>query len=272
MVARPELLGDLVIREQGGYPVRVRDVARVDDGAEEAETVAIKDGHPAVVLSVRKQSGGNTVAVVDSVRARMDEIKPILPHGYTLQVIRDNSETIRTSVDAVKEHLILGAFFAAAIVLLFLGNLRSTIIASIAIPISIVGTFSLMWVKNFTLNTITLLALALAVGIVIDDAIVVLENIYKVHRREGHEAARSGGARDQRDWSCRLGDDGVAHRGVPAGCVHAGHRRPLLEQLWSDHGIRDRRLAARVIHAHADAVVARWLKETSSTVGFSGRP
>ncbi len=178
-VERPEELGDLVIRDVKGYPVRIRDVARVEDGAEEADTVAVKDGTPAVVLSVRKQSGGNTVAVVDAVRERMEEIKPILPAGYTLEVVRDNSDTIRTSVHAVEEHLVLGAIFAALVVLLFLGNLRSTIIAAIAIPVSIIGTFALMWQQNFTLNTITLLALALAVGIVIDDAIVVLENIFR---------------------------------------------------------------------------------------------
>ncbi|MEZ0314560.1 MAG: efflux RND transporter permease subunit [Myxococcota bacterium] len=178
-VERPEQIGDLVIRDVRGYPVRIRDVARVEDGAEEAETVAVKDGTPAVVLSVRKQSGGNTVAVVDAVMERMAQIKPILPAGYTLEVVRDNSETIRTSVHAVEEHLVLGAIFAALVVLLFLGNLRSTIIAAIAIPVSIIGTFALMWQQNFTLNTITLLALALAVGIVIDDAIVVLENIFR---------------------------------------------------------------------------------------------
>ncbi len=102
-----------------------------------------------------------------------------MPAGYKLDVIRDNTETTRTSVDAVKEHLVLGAILASLVVLLFLGNVRSTIIAALAIPTSIIGTFLLMWLMGFTLNTITLLALALAVGIVIDDAIVVLENIFR---------------------------------------------------------------------------------------------
>ncbi len=110
---------------------------------------------------------------------------PLLPAGVTLEVVRDNSETIRTSISAVTEHLVLGAIFAALIVLLFLGHLRSTMIAALAIPISLVGTFALMWIQGFTLNTITLLALALAVGIVIDDAIVVLENIFRyVHDKK----------------------------------------------------------------------------------------
>jgi hydrophobic/amphiphilic exporter-1 (mainly G- bacteria), HAE1 family len=178
-VDSPAALGDFVIKQVDGHPVRIADVARIEDGLEDAETSAAWSGTPAVVLSVRKQSGSNTVEVVDAVRARLDEMKGGLPSGATLEVVRDNSITIRTSVHAVKEHLILGGVMAAIVVLLFLGNLRSTVIAAVAIPISIVGTFALMWVQGFTLDTITLLALALAVGIVIDDAIVVLENVHR---------------------------------------------------------------------------------------------
>jgi hydrophobe/amphiphile efflux-1 (HAE1) family protein len=178
-------LGNLVVVQRDGHPIRVADVARVEDGKEQADTAAIRDGVPAVLLGIQKQSGSNTVAVVDQVREKIAEISSTLPNGYSLSVVRDNSGTIRTSIDAVKEHLVLGALFAAAVVLLFLGNVRSTIIAAIAIPVSIIGTFALMWVQGFTLNTITLLALALAVGIVIDDAIVVLENIYRFIHEKG---------------------------------------------------------------------------------------
>src|SRR5262245_44954796 len=160
-----EQLASLVVVEKDGSPIRVRDVGRVEDGKEQADTAAVRDGVPAVLLAIRKQSGSNTVAVVNDVRQRIAETASSLPAGYSLSVVRDNSATIRTSIDAVKEHLVLGGFFAAAVVLLFLGNLRSTVIAAIAIPVSIVGTFALMWAKGFTLNTITLLALALAVGI-----------------------------------------------------------------------------------------------------------
>jgi hydrophobic/amphiphilic exporter-1 (mainly G- bacteria), HAE1 family len=172
-------VGDLVVRNVDNHPIMIRDVGSVVDGQEEAETAASIAGKPAVVLSIRKQSGANSVEVVDALRARMKEMAPTLPSGYQLNVIRDNTETTRTSVDAVKEHLILGSFLAALVVLLFLGQFRTTIIAALAIPTSIIGTFLLMWLMNFTLNTITLLALALAVGIVIDDAIVVLENIFR---------------------------------------------------------------------------------------------
>jgi multidrug efflux pump subunit AcrB len=138
-----------------------------------------------VVLAMRKQSGENTVAVVDAVKARIAELEPELPPGYRLDVLRDESQTIRTSTHAVSEHLVVGAGLAALVVLLFLGNLRSTIIAAVAIPTSIIGTFAVMWAQGFTLNTMTLLALALSVGIVIDDAIVVLENIFKQVEEKG---------------------------------------------------------------------------------------
>lgn len=172
-------IGDVVVRQTGAHPILLRDVARVVDGEEEAETSALLDGKPAVLLSIRKQSGENSIAVVDAIRERLKDIQATIPSGYQIKVIRDNTETTRTSVDAVREHLVVGALLAAFVVLLFLGNLRSTLIAALAIPTSIIGTFMAMWLMDFTMNTITLLALALAVGIVIDDAIVVLENIFR---------------------------------------------------------------------------------------------
>ena len=194
-VGRAAELGDLVIRQVDDHPVRVRDVARVEDAAEEEASYAERDGVATVLLQIRKQSGENTVKVADEVRARVGDIGKLLPEGYKLEIVRDESGVIRTSVDAVKEHLFVGAILAALVVLIFLGNLRSTLIAAIAIPTSIIGTFALMWQQGFTLNTITLLALALAVGIVIDDAIVVLENIFRHVDEKGQtpmEAALNG--------------------------------------------------------------------------------
>jgi HAE1 family hydrophobic/amphiphilic exporter-1 len=176
----------IVVREGQNHPTRVADVASVEDGEEELASYASEDGRATVVLSIRKQSGQNTVAVVDAIRERLTSIQKSLPQGSVLGVVRDNSQVIRTSLDAVKEHLVLGAVLAALIVLVFLGDVRSTFIAALAIPISIIGTFALMWAIGFTLNMITLLALALAVGIVIDDAIVVLENITR-YVQEKHQ-------------------------------------------------------------------------------------
>ncbi len=175
----PDQIGEIVVRQMGEHPIRVRDVADVEDAEEDAETSAVRNGAAAVALSVRKQSGTNTVAIVDAVKLAVTDLQAKLPAGYGVDIVRDNSLQIRTSASQVLEHLVVGAGLAALIVLLFLGSLRSTIIAAISIPVSIVSTFGLMMVAGFTLNLMTLLALALAVGIVIDDAIVVLENIYR---------------------------------------------------------------------------------------------
>ena len=174
-----EQIGEIIVRQQGEHPVRVADVADIVDAEEDAETSALRNGVAAIALSVRKQSGTNTVAVVDLIRAAVTDLQTKLPEGYSVDIVRDNSEQIRTSASQVLEHLVIGAGLAALVVLLFLGSLRSTIIAAISIPVSIVSTFGLMMIAGFTLNLMTLLALALAVGIVIDDAIVVLENIYR---------------------------------------------------------------------------------------------
>jgi hydrophobe/amphiphile efflux-1 (HAE1) family protein len=186
-VAHSGEIGDLVVRQIAGHSILVRDVASVEDGAEEPISAARLNGERAILLAVRKQSGSNTVQVADAVQDRLKDVRRTLPAGASLDVVRDDSTIIRTGDDSVKEHLVVGAILAALIVLLFLGNLRSTVIAAIAIPTSIIGTFALMWAQGFTLNTITLLALALAVGIVIDDAIVVLENVYR-HVEEHGEA------------------------------------------------------------------------------------
>ncbi len=184
-VESPEALGRIVLFERDGHAVRLEDVARVEDGTAEDVSYAQLDRERTVVLSIIKQSGQNTVAVVDAVKKRLADIAPTLPEGTSIDVVRDNSAVIRTGIHAVQEHLIVGAGLAALVVLLFLANFRSTLIAALAIPISIIGTFAVMWIAGFTLNFLTLLALALSVGIVIDDAIVVLENIVRYVDEKG---------------------------------------------------------------------------------------
>ena len=194
-VASVEELAAIVVREQAGRAVRLDEVATVEDGTEDPDTAAWWNGERTVLLTVRKQSGTNTVAVVDAIQARVEAVRKELPPGYSLDVQRDGSAVIRTATRAVTEHLVVGALLAALVVLLFLGNVRSTLIAALAIPTSIVGTFALMQARGYTLNSITLLALALAVGIVIDDAIVVLENIFRHVEEKGlspHDAAIAG--------------------------------------------------------------------------------
>lgn len=185
----PQAICKIVVRQRDDHPVRVADVveprpnapaeACADDSEEDAETAAVRNGTSAIALSVRKQSGTNTVAVVNAVVLAVGELRASLPPGYSVDIVRDNSVQIRTSAEQVLEHLVVGAALAALVVLVFLGSVRSTIIAAISIPVSIISTFGLMNAFGFTLNMMTLLALALAVGIVIDDAVVVLENIYR---------------------------------------------------------------------------------------------
>ncbi len=175
----------LVVAARNGAQIKLKDVADVEDGTEEVETAANIDGKGAVLLTIRRQSGTNTVAVIKGIKERIKSVLPRLPTGYSLEIVRDESEYIEASVDTVQEHLVAGAFLAALVVLVFLRNWRSTLIAAIAIPASIVSTFGLMWAMGFTLNIITLLALALAVGIVIDDAMVVLEIIYRMREERG---------------------------------------------------------------------------------------
>ncbi len=178
-VERPEDFGRIVVATQNGVPIRVSDIGRVEDGYEEPRSLARLDGEPAVVLEVRKQSGTNTVDVIHAVKARIAELQKTLPPDFRITYVRDQSTFIEESFKAVQEHLILGGLCAALVVLLFIRSWRSTLIAAIAIPTSIISTYSLMDWMGFTLNQITMLALVLVVGIVIDDAIVVLENIFR---------------------------------------------------------------------------------------------
>ncbi len=178
-------LQQLMIANRSGAPVTLADVARVEDGAVDRETIATVNGRPAVTLDIVKQSGTNTLNVVRDIKARLAPLESALPPGYRLQIVRDQSVFVEASTSAVREHLMVGSLLAAVVVLLFLRNLRSTVIAAIAIPTSLISTFTLLDLLGLTLNIITLLALALVVGIVIDDAIVVLENIYRfIHEKK----------------------------------------------------------------------------------------
>ena len=184
-----EELEKLVVAWVDGAPVRLRDVARVEDGAEDPTTIAQFDGVPTVGIGVRKQSGANTVAVVDGVYERLDELRPELPAGVAFkekEAAADFSKSIRESVQETQFALIFGGLLATLTVLVFLRRFRPTLIVGAAIPISLISTFGVMWLLDFTLNTMTLLAMTLAVGVVVDDAIVVLENIER-RRDEGEE-------------------------------------------------------------------------------------
>jgi HAE1 family hydrophobic/amphiphilic exporter-1 len=190
-IAQPKDFEKVIVANVGGTPVRIRDIGRVEDIEEEPRTLARLDGKSVVSLVVQKQSGTNTVQVIETVAERLKELRKSLPPGLTAEVVRDQSSFILASVHNVEEHLVLGAILASLAVLLFMGDWRSTLIASASIPAAIISTFVLIDFAGFTLNMMTLLGLTLAVGVVIDDGIVVLENVFRNMEEKGLPAVQA---------------------------------------------------------------------------------
>lgn len=184
-IADPKDFNNVVVAHRGAYAVRVSDIGRAMDGAQEVRSVSLLNGKPAVTLVVSKQSGENVVAVAAAVRERLAAILPGLPKDVHAEVIGDESVFIQAAVESIETHLIEGSLLAAVVIYLFLASVRTTLIAAIAIPTSIISTFGLMAAMNYSLNQITMLALTLMVGIVVDDAIIVLENIYRFIEEKG---------------------------------------------------------------------------------------
>ncbi|HEY9433213.1 MAG TPA: efflux RND transporter permease subunit [Blastocatellia bacterium] len=184
-VQSPADFNNIVVANRDGYPIKISDIGHSEDGVEDELTAGRLNDKPALLLEVRRQSGTNTVDIVNAVKARLAELKKGLPAGYSLDVVRDQSIFILASFHTIREHLILGSLLAALVVLLFMQNVRATIIAAIAIPTSIISTFAAMDFAGITLNGPSMLGLTLSVGIVIDDAIVVLENIFRYIEEKG---------------------------------------------------------------------------------------
>jgi HAE1 family hydrophobic/amphiphilic exporter-1 len=187
-------LEDLVVANQDtGTPIRIRDIGRVEDGTKEQRSLARLNGKPTVTLEILRQSGANTIAVIDGVKDVLPRAAAQLPPDVSLEVIRDQSRYIEAAFHEIQVHLVLGSILASLVVMLFMRSWRATVIAGVAIPASVISTFGMMWWLGFTLNSVTMLALVLMVGIVIDDAIVVLENIFRFieeKRMAPAEAAR----------------------------------------------------------------------------------
>ncbi|HEX8146225.1 MAG TPA: efflux RND transporter permease subunit, partial [Pyrinomonadaceae bacterium] len=196
-VTDPRAFNDLVIANLGGSAVRLRDVGRVEDGTKEQRSLARLNGVPTVTLQVQRQSGANTIEVIEGVKKALARAEGQLPSDVKMEVIRDQSRYIEAALHEITVHLVLGSVLASLVVLLFMRSWRSTLIAAVAIPASVVSTFAMMRALDFTLNSVTMLALVLMVGVVIDDAIVVLENIFRFveeKRMTAMEAAREATA------------------------------------------------------------------------------
>ncbi len=189
----PRAFEDLVIANVNGSPIHIRDVGRVEDGTKERRSIARLNGVPTVTLEIRRQSGANTIDVINGIKRELPRVTSQLPADVKVEVVRDQSRYIEAALHEIQKHLVLGSILASLVVLLFMRSWRSTIIAAVAIPCSLISAFGMMRALNFTLNSVTMLALVLMVGVVIDDAIVVLENIFRFieeKRIEPREAAR----------------------------------------------------------------------------------
>ncbi len=187
----PAQFNEIAIAQRGSYVVKLRDIGHAEDSQEEATTAARLNGEPSVTMVVSKQSGQNTVAAADALKVRIKQVEALLPKDIHIQITNDQSIFIKAAVHSLEAHLIEGSILAAAIVFAFLANIRTTLISAVAIPTSIVSTFALMAAIGFDLNQITMLALTLMVGIVIDDAIIVLENIYRFIEEKGMSPYRA---------------------------------------------------------------------------------
>ena len=181
---------ELIVANRGGHAIRIKDIGRSEDSVEEPRGLSRLDGQNAVSLFVQRQSGTNTVAISDAVQVRLARIKQSLPADIEVEIIQDQARFIRESMAEVNFHLLLAAVLVSATILLFIRDWRTTVIATLAIPTSIIPTFLFMHYMGFTLNNITMLALILAIGIVIDDAVVVHENIFR-HMEEFGKDART---------------------------------------------------------------------------------
>ncbi len=186
---------DLIVANRKGYPIRVKDLGRAEDGFEEPRGLTRLDGETGVSLFVQKQSGTNTIQISNAVQSKLAKIRTALPSDFRIEIIQDQSRFVRQSMEEVKFHLLLAGVLVSLTILLFIRDWRTTVIATLAIPTSIIPTFLFMHWMGFTLNNITMLALILAIGIVIDDAVVVHENIFRHMEENGLDAvaaARKG--------------------------------------------------------------------------------
>jgi HAE1 family hydrophobic/amphiphilic exporter-1 len=195
----PELLATLAVAQRGERTVRLAEIAHIEEGPAATRSLARFNGEPVVALGIVKSSGANPVTVIDRVRARMDEVQATLPAGAKLDVMTDEGKPIRAMVGALQSHLLEGTLLTALIVWLFLKSVRATGIVATAIPVSLLGAVASLYIAGYTFNSFTLLALLLLIGVVVDDAIVVLENIYRIREEDptqDREAAASHGAQE----------------------------------------------------------------------------
>ena len=250
----PAQFGRIIVAQQGGGPVYMSQVADVIDGEKEETSLARINGRPAITIDIRKAQDANIVDTGRYVREAVTSLKDRLPPDVEVQIVYSTADAVEKSVNRVKQTIVEGALLTVLIVFLFLHSWRSTIITGLTLPISVVATFIALYAFGFTLNFLTLMALSLCIGLLIDDAIVVRENIVR-HLAMGKITSASGAGGDRRDRARGDGDDVRDRGGVRADRVHAGHHRSLLLPVRCDRDSGRAGQPVRQLHAGPDAVV-----------------
>ena len=229
----------IAVANRDGRTITIGDLGHAEDSTEEIESVSLYNDTPCVLAEHPQAVGHEHRRSGHALKERLESLRKTMPKGYDVQISRDQSVFIEASVDTVKEHLIIGSVLAAVVVFFFLANVRATVIAALSIPASIIAAFAIVNYMGFTLNSLTLLALTLSVGIVIDDAIVVMENIFRYieeKKYSPYEAAHRG---HRRNRPGRDGHHALAGRRVPADRHDGRHRRPV-PQVVRHHDGRPR--------------------------------
>ena len=242
---------DIIIKSSGGNFVRLADVAEVEDSVRNSRSIAWFNKQPAVLIQITKQGDANVIDTVDRVRALLPELKQWLPGGVEISTLVDRTGTIRASVLDMQFTLLATAFLVMVVVFVFLRRLTPTIAAGVSVPLALAGTCAGMWLAGFSIDNLSLMALAISVGFVVDDAIVMIENMYR--NLEQRHGAVSGGARGrQADRLYRAVDQPVADRGLHAADLHGRHRRPAAARILADADLCHRGVDRGVAHGHAD--------------------
>ena len=243
----------LVVAYRNGAPVRLRDIGTVIDSVENDKVASWYNKTRAIVLAIQRQPGTNTVEVVDAIRTLLPTFRSQMPASVDLAVLYDRSVSIRDSVHDVKFTLVLAIGLVVMVIFLFLRNVSATVIPSLALPMSIVGTFAVMYLLGYSLDNLSLMALTLSVGFVVDDAIVMLENIVR-HMEMGKDPRQAAFDGSQRDRLHHPVDDPFARRGLHPGPVHGRDRRASPPRIRRDDHRRHPHLRDRFPHPDAHAV------------------
>ena len=275
----------VVVTQRSGALIHLGDVADVFEGNEELRTAASYNGHDAVGIEVKKSKGYSTTHVVDELKQEIARVQATLPGGARIDIVRDAGFRVTRAVDNVQAALIEGALLTVLVVFLFLNSWRSTVITGLALPVSVLASFIAVWAFGFTLNTMSLLGLSLAIGILIDDAIVVRENIVRhIEMGKDHFTASQEGTAEI-GLAVTATTFSIVAVFVPIAFM-SGRRRPVVQAVRADDRVRRAGVAVRVVLARPDAVGVLGrsapagrarrrgspARSTGSTTGSTGRP